>query len=58
MSARHVTWHWRPGAPERKPPNKRLKLPAPGLGRNCVCAPASCIVVSIIVAPAWGGAAA
>ena len=27
MSARHVTWHWRPRAPERKPPNKRLKLP-------------------------------
>jgi len=26
MSARHVTWHWRPRAPERKPPNKRLKL--------------------------------
>ena len=23
-------------------PNQRLKLTAPGLGRNCVCAPTSC----------------
>ena len=31
---------------ERQPPNKRLKLAAPGLGRNCVCAPAPPAVVS------------
>src|SRR5712691_11110292 len=40
------------------PPNKRLKLPAPGLGTNCVCAPASSVLVSIVVAPARVGAAA
>jgi hypothetical protein len=32
-------------------PNKRLKLPAPGLGTNCVCAPANCVLVSTVVAP-------
>ncbi len=39
-------------------PNKRLKLPAPGLGRNCVCAPAAFVVVSMDVAPTAVGAAA
>jgi len=39
-------------------PNKRLKLAAPGLGKNCVCAPAAFVVVSIQVAPAAVGAAA
>src|SRR5213594_177610 len=43
---------------KRRLPNKRLRLPAPGLGRNCVCAPARCAVVSITVAPAEVGAAA
>ena len=38
--------------------NKRLKLPAPGLGRNSVCAPRSSVLVSNDVAPAWVGAAA
>src|SRR5207247_10280775 len=33
------------------PSNKRLKLSAPGLGKNCVCAPAGSVVVSIDVAP-------
>ncbi len=42
----------------RVQPNKRLKLTAPVLGRNCVCAPASPVVVSIEVAPAGVGAAA
>jgi len=27
------------------PPNKRLKLAARGLGRNCVCAPANSVLV-------------
>ncbi len=40
------------------PPNKRLKLAAPGLGRNDVCAPASSVVVSIVAAPTGDGAAA
>jgi len=40
------------------PSNKRLKLSAPGLGKNCVCAPAGSVVVSIDVAPAGVGAAA
>jgi len=39
-------------------PNKRLKLPAPGLGRNCVCAPTGSVVVSMRAAPAGVGAAA
>jgi len=39
-------------------PNKRLKLTAPGLGRNCVCAPAGPLVVPMNVAPAGVGAAA
>src|SRR5947208_10692757 len=45
---------------ERENPlrNTRLKLTAPGLGRNCVCAPASFVVVSLTVAPARVGAAA
>ncbi len=33
-------------------PNTRLKLPAPGRGKNCVCAPAGSVVVSSDVAPA------
>src|SRR6266571_1139380 len=48
----------RPYHPRAPPPNKRLKLTAPGLGRNCVCALASAVVVSINVAPTWSGAAA
>ena len=40
------------------PPNKRLKLTAPGLGKNCVCAPAAFVGVSIDVAPTGVGAAA
>ncbi len=43
--------------PERRP-NTRLKLPAPGRGKNCVCAPAAFVLVSIDVAPADVGAAA
>jgi hypothetical protein len=43
---------------QKGPPNKRLKLPAPGFGRNCVCAPASSVVISISVAPPRIGAAA
>ncbi len=39
-------------------PNKRLKLAAPGLGSNCVCAPAAFVAVSIDVAPTGVGAAA
>ena len=39
-------------------PNKRLKLTAPGLGRNCVCAPAGSLLVSMNVVPASLGAAA
>ncbi len=39
-------------------PNKRLKLTAPGLGKNCVCALASPVVGSINLAPAYVGAAA
>ena len=39
-------------------PNTRLKLAAPGLGRNCVCAPARFLVIAITVAPAGVGAAA
>ena len=39
-------------------PNTRLKLPAPGCGKNCVCAPAAFVLVSIDVAPADVGAAA
>ena len=42
---------------ERRP-NKRLKLAAPGFGRNCVCAPATSVLVSINVVPASLGAAA
>ena len=38
--------------------NKRLKLTAPGLGRNCVCALAGSVLVSVIAAPAILGAAA
>src|SRR5437773_4708704 len=38
--------------------NKRLKLRASDLGRNCVCAPKSSVVVSITAAPAKCGAAA
>jgi hypothetical protein len=41
-----------------RPPNKRLKLTAPGLGRNCVCALASSVLVSIFAVPAGVGAAA
>ena len=43
---------------QRVPPNKRLKLAAPGCGRNCACAPAGFVVVSIDEAPAGVGAAA
>ncbi len=43
---------------QRVPPNKRLKLAAPGCGRNCVCAPTSSVVVSSIVLPTGVGAAA
>ncbi len=32
-------------------PTKRLKLSAPGLGSNCVCALARSVLVSGIVAP-------
>ncbi len=39
-------------------PNTRLKLPAPGCGKNCVCAPRAFLLVSIDVAPADVGAAA
>src|SRR5437867_733363 len=39
-------------------PNTRLKLTAPGCGKNCVCAPAVFVVVSSDVAPAGVGAAA
>ena len=39
-------------------PNKRLKLSAPGLGRNCVCAPAGSVIISTVAAPARVGAAA
>jgi hypothetical protein len=35
-----------------RPPNKRLKLTAPGLRKNCVCAPTRSVLVSIFVAPA------
>jgi len=42
---------------ERRP-NKRLKLTAPGVGRNSVCAPKNAMVVSIDVAPVGVGAAA
>src|SRR5207245_3315336 len=38
--------------------NTRLKLPAPGFGRNCVCAPAGSVVVLKRAAPAGVGAAA
>jgi hypothetical protein len=37
-------------------PNKRLKLTAPGLGRNCVCAPTTYGASSIISAAAALGA--
>jgi len=43
---------------QRLPPNKRLKLTAPGFGENCVCAPAAFVVVSIGVPPTGFGAAA
>jgi hypothetical protein len=39
-------------------PNKRLKLTAPGLGKNCVCAPAVLVVGSIDAPPTQVGAAA
>jgi len=39
-------------------PNKRLKLPAPGCGKNCVCAPTGFVVISINRAPTGVGAAA
>jgi len=39
-------------------PNKRLKLTAPGCGRNAVCAPANSVLFSIRGAPTWIGAAA
>ncbi len=58
MSAPHVTCLCRTELPVRKPPNKRLKLPAPGRGKNCVCAPASSVVISTDVTPAVVGAAA
>jgi hypothetical protein len=38
----------------KAPPNKRLKLTAPGLGTNCVCAPAGSVVLSIVAAPDAG----
>jgi len=40
------------------PPNKRLKLTAPGLGENCVYALARSLLVSSVVAPTGFGAAA
>ena len=43
---------------ECAPPNKRLKLSAPGCGRNCVCAPPDSVVVSSDMALARVGAAA
>ena len=48
----------RPAEPVGPLPNKRLKLTAPGVGKNCVCALASSVVVSINVALACVGAAA
>ena len=45
-------------APANRVPNKRLKLAAPGLGRNCVCAPARFVVLSMHVARGSAGAAA
>src|SRR2546426_11575290 len=41
---------------QARPPNKRLKLTAPGCGRNCVCAPTRSVVVSVVAAPARCGA--
>ena len=41
---------------ERTPSNKRLKLTAPGFGRNSVCAATNCGVVSIGAVPASVGA--
>ncbi len=38
--------------------NKRLKLTAPGVGKNCVCAPANFVLVSVSAAPTGVGAAA
>jgi hypothetical protein len=35
----------------KPPPNKRLKLTAPGLGSNCVCAPGGAVLISTIAAP-------
>ncbi len=39
-------------------PNKRLKLTAPGLGRKCVCALGSSVLVSRVAVPTSVGAAA
>jgi hypothetical protein len=39
----------------KPPPNKRLKLPAPGIGKNCVCALTSSMLVSMSPAPTGVG---
>ncbi len=44
--------------PVTAPSNKRLKLTAPGFGKNCVCTPSAFVVISMDVAPTGVGAAA
>jgi hypothetical protein len=39
------------GCERREAPNQRLKLTAPGLGTNCVCAPAGSMPISTLAAP-------
>ena len=42
------------GSAGTQPPNKCLKLTAPGLEKNCVCAPAPLVLVSSVSTPGAG----